>query len=506
MHLHHFRLHLFTAFGPDKIGPRILQANADVLCAPLAVVFRKSLEEGVVPDDWRKGKITPIFKSGSRMTPGNYRPVSLTSIACKIMESIIKDNMLLHLIKFELIKESQHGFMTSKSCQTNLIDYLNTLTKLVDQGYDVDVIYLDFAKAFDKVPHQRLLLKLEAHGISGKVVRWIESWLTDRSQRVVLNGSASEWLPVSSGVPQGSVLGPICFVIFINDLDDVLDLVGGFVSKFADDTKYGRVIRNDEDRQRMQRDIDKLLQWADTWQMQFNYKKCKIMHFGGKNPHYNYCMGGFAPAGTVLEVVTEEKDIGVVVSNTLKPSAQCAKAAKKANAILGQMSRAFHYRDNVFVRLYKSYVRPHLEFAVQAWSPWFVKDIELLERVQRRAVNMVLGLKATSYEGKLKELGLTTLQERRERGDMIQVWKYLHEQNPGGDKLFERSSEQHNRPSRHTAKSWNVCNEFSRLEVRKNFFTSRCTEKWNSLPHAVQGAPDLNTFKNDYDEFFASNK
>ena len=210
-------------------------------------------------------------------------------------------------------------------------------------------------------------------------------------------------------------------------------------------------------------------------------------------------MGGFAPAGTVLEVVKEEKDIGVVVSDSLKPSAQCAKAAKKANAILGQMSRAFHYRDETFVSLYKTYVRHHLEFAVQAWSPWFKKDIELLERVQRRAINMVRGLKATSYEGKLHELGLTTLEQRRERGDMIQVWKYLHDQNPGKDNLFEMANAHHIRSSRYTSKPWNICQTFANLEVRKNFFSSRCTEKWNCLPHVVQDAQDLNSFKNKYD-------
>ena len=125
----------------------------------------------------------------------------------------------------------------------------------------------------------------------------------------------------------------------------LVDLVDGFISKFADDTKYGRIIQSEDDRVKMQRDIDRLLEWADTWQMEFNSKKCKIMHFGRTNPHYCYCMGGYAPAGTVLEEVADEKDLGVIVSNTLKPSNQCAKAAKKANSILGQMSRAFQYTE-----------------------------------------------------------------------------------------------------------------------------------------------------------------
>ena len=497
------RLKPDSAFGPDQIGPRILQATSDVLCFPLSVVFRKSLDEGVVPDDWKKGNITPIFKSGSRMSAGNYRPVSLTSIVCKIMESIIRDNIVLHLVKYELIKDSQHGFMSAKSCQTNLIEYLDTLTKLVDEGHNIDVIYLDFAKAFDKVPHRRLLQKMEMHGISGKVVSWIQSWLTGRMQRVVLNGSASEWRPVTSGVPQGSVLGPVCLVIFINDLDDVLDLVGGFVSKFADDTKFGRIIRTEEDQIKMQNDIEKLMEWAETWQMDLNSKKCKVMHFGRTNPKFNYCMGGYAPAGTVLESVQEEKDIGVIVSDSLKPSAQCIKAAAKANSILGQMCcRSFHYRDKyTWVPLYKKYVRHHLEFSVQAWSPWFAKDIDLIEQVQKRAVNMIVGLKARTYDGKLREINLTSLHERRLRGDVIQVWKYMHKQNPGGDKLFKMSNEQHLRSSRHTSKPWNISRSDAKLEVRKNFFTVRVIDKWNSLTHEVQNSKDLNTFKNNYDAF-----
>ena len=176
----------------------------------------------------------------------------------------------------------------------------------------------------------------------------------------------------------------------------------------------------------------------------------------------------------------------------------CGKAAKKANSVLGQMSRSFHYRDKfVWVRLYMTYVRPHLEFAVASWSPWFVKDIELLEQVQKRAINMVTGLKATTYEGKLRELNLTTLANRRERGDIIQVWKYVHKHNGGN--IFKMATDQHNRLSRHTYKPLNLCRVNADKDVRRNFFTVRCVNLWNSLPGYLQAEEDLVQFKKKLD-------
>ena len=169
-----------SACGPDSIRSRILKENSNILCVPLSIIFTKSIEEGYVPEDWLLANVTSIFKSGSKMSPGNYRPVSLTCIACKVMESLIRVDIVTHLMKHNLIRFSQHGFMEAKSCQTNLIEYIDTLTKLVDEGHCVDVVYLDFAKAFDKVPHQRLLKKLRGHGISGKIHKWIEMWSSNR--------------------------------------------------------------------------------------------------------------------------------------------------------------------------------------------------------------------------------------------------------------------------------------------------------------------------------------
>ena len=229
-----------------------------------------SLQEGIVPLEWKEANIIPLFKQGSRNKYVNYRPVSLTSVICKLLESIIRDHIMDFLIKNKLINSSQHGFLKSKSCLTNLLCFFEEITKWVDEGSPVDIIYLDFQKAFDKVPHQRLILKLKSHGIGISIINWIEQWLTDRRQIVVVDGEVSNWKPVLSGVPQGSVLGPTLFLLYINDLEEG---VTSNILKFADDTKLFRKIKGNGDKQQLQDDIDKLIKWSDKWQMLFIFQK-----------------------------------------------------------------------------------------------------------------------------------------------------------------------------------------------------------------------------------------
>ena len=291
-----------SAPGPDGITPRFLKDHSDILSIPLSIIFNKSMYTSTVPKDWKDANVTPIFKKGAKSSPDNYRPISLTSVPCKIMESIMRDKMVDHLLVNKLIQNSQHGFMQKKSCTTNLLEFLENVTENLDRGVPMDIVYLDFSKAFDKVPRLRLLEKIKAHSINGRLLKWIENWLTNRQQRVVLNGSYSEWSKVESGVPQGSVLGPLAFVIFINDLDDCIKQLT-IVNKFADDTKLGHRIESDQDRETLQRCIDNLLIWAEDWCMEFNVKKCKVMHVGRNNPNCEYIM-----AGTVLLTVSKERD------------------------------------------------------------------------------------------------------------------------------------------------------------------------------------------------------
>ncbi|XP_030051022.1 uncharacterized protein LOC115464802, partial [Microcaecilia unicolor] len=333
--------------GPDGIHPRVLIELKNELAELLLEICNLSLKSSVVPEDWRVANVTPIFKKGSRGDPGNYRPVSLTSVPGKMVEAIIKNKIAEHIQKHGLMRQSQHGFSEGKSCLTNLMHFFEGVSKHVDNGEPVDIVYLDFQKAFDKVPHERLLKKLQSHGIGGRVLLWIKNWLKDRKQRVGLRGQYSQWRRVVSGVPQGSVLGPLLFNVFINDLEMGIT---SEVIKFADDTKLFRVVKSQEECERLQEDLARLGEWACKWQMKFNVDKCKVMHVGKRNPNYSYVL-----QGSTLGVTDQERDLGVVVDDTLKPSAQCAAAARKANRMLGVIRKGMESRcADVIMPLYRS--------------------------------------------------------------------------------------------------------------------------------------------------------
>ena len=373
--------------------------------------------------------------------------------------------------------------MSHKACTTNLLEFLEEVLREVDEGIPVDVAYLDFSKAFDKVHWGQLLRKVEGHNINGKVVQWISSWLSDRQQRVVVNGAASNWEPVTSGVPQGSVLGPILFLLYINDIDK---------SSGADDTKLGQVVNDTTGIQRLQNCLDYLEDWASCWGMAFNVSKCKILHMGKNNMSHKYRIGG-------VEVPNhqEERDIGVIIHDSLKPSRQCAESARKANAVLGQLTRSFHYRDrHIFKRLYVQQVRPLLEFCTPAWSPWTAVDKEVIEKVQKRFTNMVSGLNGRTYRDKLDELGLLTLENRRLQLDLVQVYKIIHNlDNVQCDTWFNLVGDN---PVTNTKQNNNPVNKKTRLvklDVFRQFFSNQVVEHWNALPDEMKNKKKIQTSK-----------
>ena len=428
----------------------------------------------------------------NQVTIGQYRPVSLTSIVCKVMESIIRDKIMKHLHLNDLLLECQNGFIPLRSCVTNLLEVINKWTEALDEGKPIDAVYLDFAKAFDSVPHQRLILKIDSYGITSKVQSWIRAFLTDRRQRVSISGSVSEWSPVTSGVPQESILGPVLFVIFINDLPDVLN---SWCQMYADDTKVSTTVDSEKESQVLQKDIDRLVEWADRWQLHFNTAKCKVIHLGRNNPAHKYTMKMHnSEDRTVLEPAGTEKDLGVQVDAELKFSQHIEMLVAKANRILGLIRRSYQFLDGVSMKqLFTALVRPHLEFANVAWSPKYHKDKNLIEGVQRRATKLVPGLSTLPYAVRLERLGLPSLQYRRDRGDMIEVYKYTHG-------LYHTKSpltmEQRTRTRGHSLKLKKIR---VNTGIRQHFFAVRVTDRWNELPDVVVTATSLNCFKNRLD-------
>ena len=486
-------LNINKSCGPDEISPLLLIKLVDVVTGPLTVLMNSSIEHGILPKDWKNAFVSPIFKKGARNLAENYRPISLTSIVCKLMEKLVKDAVLTHLLEHNLLSKKQFGFISGRSTVTQLLQYLDNCAGVIATGGVVDSIYFDFSKAFDTVPHRRLSVKMKAYGIQGKLLKWIEAFLTGREQMVRVNGELSNPKPVISGIPQGSVLGPLLFVLYINDLPDS---VSSNILLFADDTKIFQQIRSEKDALSLQSDIDALNAWSEKWLLKFNTDKCHVLTLGkfDKIMHtHRYTL-----YGNELDHVLEEKDLGVIIDMEMTFEEHIAAKVKKANGMMGLIRRTFSYLDgDTFKKLYSSFVRPHLEYANSVWSPHLRKHIKMLENVQIRGTKLVDGMKTMSYPERLQALELPTLLHRRDRGDMIQVWKHFNS--------YDKSTISPNfRPIPRATRghpfqlTWQKAKDGEK-GLQNNSFYFRVSNMWNLLPPDVVNAENINTFKSRLD-------
>ena len=484
------------ATGPDNIHPIILKNLAKAISSPLTIIFKESIKTSVLPIQWRSSNITALYKKGDRLEAGNYRPVSLTSIPCKVIEGIIRKKLEEFFYENELLVNEQHGFVKSKSCTTNLLETLDYITYYISQDIPVDEALLDFKKAFDSLAHRRLGVKLDSYGIIGFIFKWIMAFLKDRRQRVILGEFISKWMEVYSGVPQGSVIGPFLFVIFINDLKRRIQNV---MKIYADDTKLLARMLNDEDKKILQNDLDEALKWSKEWLLDFNIDKCLVMHYGLHNNKNQYSLNG-----KILPGSDSERDLGVVFNTELKWTEQAIISSSKANQMIGILRKSFNYFDeNVIKTLYCAFVRPLIEFAAPVWNPYLQKDIDLLEQVQHKVKKLIPALSNLTYEERLEKLGLSKLVTRRERGDLIQMFKIIN----GIEKVnWIKHIEFKRRQLRdHHDKKYNreiITKSMRDCTARHNFFTNRIAKAWNELPENVIEAKSVNSFKARLDKYY----
>ena len=471
------------SMGPDNLHPKLLKflsSNKEFVSA-LTLLLNKCVDQETIPAVWKSAVVVPIHKKGSVHLPENYRPVSLTSILCKLYETIIRDHILPYVI--EIITDQQHGFCPGKSCLSNLLETLDLANEYIAEGHCVDLFYFDFSKAFDTVSHYRLLVKLEAMGFSDNMLNIIRNFLSDRVMKVKVGDAVSKAVPVTSGVPQGSVLGPLLFLLFINDLPESMK---NEIKIFADDVK---MVVDPAQNQDVQNDLDVLCQWESVWLLRFNLEKCKLLHIGKNNPRNQYKF-----LGSILNTCNTEKDLGVIFNEKFNFQDHIYTSISKAKSSLSWLLRNIISRNPYEMKTaYRSLVRHNLEYCCQVWAPkarhgnW--KTILDIEAVQRTFTRVIDGMADCNYKQRLEKLNMTTLLERRMRGDMIETFKILNGFNNYGSQFFKQSDRTNNLVYR-TSKLSNT-----------DFFSERVLQYWNKLPEHVKDKNSVNGFKNGLDKF-----
>ncbi len=480
-----------SSCGPDGCSIKFLKLFPE-LCLPLSEIFNMSLKQQVVPSAWKVANVIPIFKGkGSKLSTDNYRPISLTNVFCKLMESLVRAKVISFLDCNNLISPFQWGFRSGRSTLSQL---LLSKSKLVDCFNDracADAVFTDMSKAFDSISHRKLLIKMRAYGINVNVCEWVKDFLTHRRQRVVINNCMSDWLPCTSGVPQGSVLGPILFLIFINDLPDTI--VNSDIFLFADDAKIIKRIDSRLDCVLFQRDIDAIAVWCNLWQLKLNVPKCVSLRFGLVNrPDWNYSM-----SGVPLPKALSTKDLGVIFDSKLSFTEHCHTVANKGFALVNMLLRCFHSHDRILqVKLFNSFVRPILDFNSPIWSPHLLHDVHVIERVQKYFTKHLSGLKHESYTQRLFLLHQPSLQQRRIATDLIFLYKILHGLVDNTlQSLFVKATDVSLRVGTLRGHAYKLFLPKPRSDMLKFNYVYRVAKYWNTLPASVCEAQSLPVFK-----------
>jgi hypothetical protein len=488
-----------TTTDNDGLSYYILKSGGSTLASFLLDLFSCSLHSGQIPSAWKKAVVTPIHKDGPKNLVSNYRPISVTSCCSRILERIIRNQLADFLSYNDLIGNSQHGFQRGKSTDTALLHFYDYVTQANDNGQIVDAVFFDFAKAFDKVPHDVLINRIFAHQITGKALTWLTDFLTNRLQIVKIGYSISDPVAVSSGIVQGSVLGPTLFNIFINNIDLSVNYCP--ILKYADDIRIF-LASNKDDRSlldlsdNIQSDVNSITDWVLHSRMSFNTNKCFVVNFGKSRAPRDYFIND-----TIIPNKNVFRDLGVTVCTPLTFNKHVDSIVSKAFSRLGLINKVFlHKTKKSVLLLFKAYVRPILEYSSIIWNPYTARNINKIERVQKRMCKMISGVRHLSYQQQLEALNILSLQARRLRFQLISVFKiYKQSTNVRFSDFFSLAKSKMTRG--HNA-AVNIKHAYT--NYRLNFFTLSILEIWNKLPQTVIDSPNLLTFKIGIASFFRS--
>ena len=482
-----------TAAGLDNIHPMLLKSCARELAYPLYKIFCLSLLEGRLPESWKTSRVTPIFKKGSKYVPLNYRPVCLNSVPCKCLERLITKKLNEYLNEHDILTNEQFGFREGRSTADQMLLVYDSIAKWYDEGSVIDLMLFDFSKAFDVVSHSILLTKLKHLGIEDNLIAWIEAFLVGRTMRVAIRDAYSNPRSVKSGVPQGSVLGPILFLLFVNHI--AANLTCQF-KIFADDLKlYMNICGPDEANhaesvRKCQSDITTLNQTAISWGLKFNKDKCVVIRFQRKShivPPPSYHIDGYK-----IRLVDSHTDLGVMVDSSLKFHEHIQRTAQKANGLAQNLLKSTACRSPEFmVTLFCTHIRPILEYCSNVWNTGYIGDQRVLESVQRRWTKHIDTVSHLDYDARLKTLDMYSVSGRLLRADMICCWKIFNDKSCiAPDSLFSPAPVGNTR-----GHPYKVGHVRAQTDVRRRSFSIRCVDQWNRLPANVVLEQNYKSFK-----------
>ena len=485
-------LNIRKAVGPDLIHNRLLIAALPEIISPLTTLFNKSLSQGIFPSIWKTAHVTPIYKKkGDRSICTNYRPISLLSCVGKLLEKCVQKRLFSFIKTNNIITPSQSGFTPGDSTVYQLLFIYDDFCKSLDNATSLQAIFFDISKAFDKVWHRGLLHKLNAIGIRGQLLTWFQNYLDNRSQAVVIKGSKSDYLPINAGVPQGSVLGPILFLVYINDITKDITST---IKLFADDTSTYLSLNDNITRgEILNSDLNKIHKWATEWKVSFAPEKTDLLNVCQPNRNLDNILKF---SNSELSPCEYHKHLGIILQGNCKWDNHIRHIQSSCRTLINCL-RSFKYRLNrkSLEIMYKSFILPLFDYADIIYDNCTQTQAESLEELHLDALRTIIGtVRGTSHELIYIESGFIPLKERRKRHKLLLYFKFVNNRLPNHiNTKFPALITDHN--PHHLRRPLDRYIPGSNTELYKNSFFLSTTSLWNELPEDIQATNSLSFFK-----------